>query len=242
MKTRVLFCFFCLGFVLATSHAEEVTPLPIYPGSKVTFELNLRQDNFLPAVRRLIALCPLFSQLAERAAVQTSRGEPQEESDGLQGPKIPPDFAQVMFKQMSQEIAKSLPEALKGLECVSVAFYEVPRGIKPSQVLDFYMQKIGLTKGWQSVFRIEVGQVIRIYAKPGLEGLFMFAQQDNKVVAVRTNGKIDIDLIAQILAKYAPALSGVTQSGRPEPPSSQTSPPPGQSAEPTTGETHPAVE
>ncbi|MCL6518513.1 MAG: hypothetical protein K6T99_01655 [Armatimonadetes bacterium] len=204
MSLRTVFA--CTALIVLTMvsplfPAEEMlSSLPVYPGGKVDFELNIAEDDFLPAFRHLLLAVPIFA-----GKMATSFPTSEAAKDGVPGthPVDPKTYMRI-----SSEIAKELQAATTGLKQFSVVTYRIDNAVKREQVANFYMQKLGLTKGWRSIMRVDSPLCMcRIYAKPGIEGIFVLIVQFDRIIASRTSGKIDFVAISRTLEKYLPAIS-----------------------------------
>ncbi|MDI6828550.1 MAG: hypothetical protein QME62_08720 [Armatimonadota bacterium] len=218
--------FICTILVLLTVvhplfSAEEALPLlPIYAGGKVDFELNIAEDDFLPAFRQFLALAPVLKIAGgfPTPAVDEEKKAPTQAID--------PE----MRAKMSKDFIKHLQAAIEGLRQFSVAVYRIPSDVRSDQIANFYMQKLGLTKGWRSILRVDLPQgMFRIYAMPNLEGIFGLITQNDRVIVGRTIGKIDLAAISVLWVKYFPAIAEHMQEVKPQPSTSeQVSPVPEQ--------------
>ncbi len=179
------------------SAEETLHLLPIYTGGKVDFELNVSEDDFLPAFRQFLGLAPVLKIVGfpPTAADQEKKTSPQ---------AVDPE----MQAKMGEDFVKHLQAAIKGLRQFSVAVYRIPPDVRSDQIANFYMQKLGLTKGWRSILRVDLPQgMFRIYAMPNLEGIFGLIIQNDRVIVGRTIGKIDLASISTLWAKYFPAIA-----------------------------------
>lgn len=201
MRSRLLLHFLILGIMLSTAvlyAAEADSPIPVYPGSKVEFELNLTQKDFLPVIRQYISLVP--GVLAGFIA----GGEE-------------PAGANPMAALASQDVINQVQAALAGLNLVSVVAYKPPKEVSAEKVVDLYVKELGLSKGWLTTLRVDQDQgTVRLYVKPELTAMFGVMVDADQVAAFRTDGKIDLVAIGKLAAKYAPLIAshvGMSSSG-----------------------------
>jgi len=206
MRSRLLLLFFILGIMLSTAAlyaAEADSSIPIYPGSKVEFELNLTQRDFLPVIRQYISLVP--GVLAGFIAGSQPMGG--EEPTGVNP----------MAALASQDVIEQVQAALAGLNLVSVVAYKPPKNVSAEKVIDLYAREMGLSKGWLTTLRVDQDQgTVRLYVKPELTAMFGMMVDANQVAAFRTDGKIDLVAIGKLAAKYAPMVAahvGMSSSG-----------------------------
>ena len=180
--------------------------LPMYPGAKFQFEMNLTEKDFLPAIKQFLPTVPRIVGTAV----------PELGPSAAQGDK-PEQMAKLRADLMGETIAKELTAALAGLTKVSVTGYNVPKGIGSDKIADFYMLKLGLSKGWLQTLRAEDPRgSFRLYVKPELEGMFGFGVQNTQVVVFCTEGRIDFEKIGKLAGELIPmALS--MRSGPPAP-------------------------
>jgi hypothetical protein len=165
----------------------------IYPGSKLVFDVNLTEQDFLPALKQAL---PGMA--------------------GLVGTRIP-GYSPAAPSEQLDALAKEVVDSLKGLKSVSVAYYELanPDGAKITQ---FYAPKIGLTEGWNPVVRLDTPKGgFRLYVKPGLEEMFSLAVAPNGYVVVHTTGPIDATRLAELAAKTIPQIISSRPAPVPEP-------------------------
>lgn len=214
MKSRL--CFLCVLFLISCLgvKAQQAQPLPIYPGSKVALEIDVTESDFLPAMLQLLSVVPMFATPEGKSSSAISPEE-RVDSEQLGTGTAKPQVAETIVKVFNEELSRSLQEAFKELKRLSVVSYVLPKNARASQVCEFYMQKLGLTKGWRNVLRVENTQVLRIYAKPGLEGVFVFARSDDRVLVARTEGKINLDPLMQLVAKFGTAFAEVFKQSAP---------------------------
>jgi len=205
MRLHIVLTFVILltvGCIIPAFAAEQPAPLPAYPGSRVEFELNLTHKDFLPVIRQVIMEIPKFLPamlvLADGPPAKTEKRE----KDGATAER------HVGWVGLIGSAAKDLESALADLRAVSVMRYRLPEGAESEKIADFYLQKLGLTKGWMSTLRLEPspGTTVRLYVRPDLEGTFGFVAEPSGVVAIRTEGKIDFTAITKWAAKFAPMV------------------------------------
>ena len=193
--TRIILAVVLLTLVVAmVGYSAE----SVYPGSKLVFDMNLTEKDFLPALKRAL---PAMT--------------------GIIGSKIP-GAPEGMETPQFDALAKEVVAALDGLKSVSVAYYELA-GVDAGKLTQFYAPKIGLNEGWNPVVRLESpkGQGgFRLYVKPDLEEMFSLAVAPKGYVMVHTTGKIDATKLAELAAKTIPQIMSSRQSvpqAEPEP-------------------------
>lgn len=201
MRSRLPLFLITLGIMLSTAvlyAAEADSSIPVYPGSKVQFELNLTQRDFLPVIRQWISLVPGVM------AGFVARSEPAEGAkQGGVEPEVDPNAALA-----SQEVMDVIQTALGGLNQVSAVSYKPPKDVCPEEVIELYAQKLGLSKGWLTTLRVDQDKVsVRLFVKPELTAMFGVMVNPNQVAAFRTDGKIDLAAIGSLAAKYAPLIA-----------------------------------
>ena len=151
--------------------------------------MNLTEKDFLPAVKQLL---PTMSDIAAQKVGHIAN--------------MPYDV-----------LAKSVIEALQGLKSVSVAYYELANP-EAGKITQFYVPKIGLTKGWNPIVRMESPQgSFRLYAKPELEEMFSLAVAPKGYVVVHTTGPIDMTRLAELAAKIIPEIMSRRPAPKTEP-------------------------
>ena len=172
----------------------------IYPGSKLVFDMNLTEQDFLPALKK--ALPGLAGMASARipgipeVAQQASAGEAALSYDAL---------------------AKEVIAAVDGLKSVSVAYYELANA-DGAKLTQFYAPKIGLTEGWNPVVRLDTPKGgFRLYVKPGLEEMFSLAVAPKGYVVVHTTGPIDATKLAELAAKTIPQIMSRQAAPKAEP-------------------------
>ena len=158
----------------------------VYPGSKLVFDMNLTEKDFLPTVKKVLPAMMGFASARIPGVPQAG-----------ENPAVSYD-----------ELAKEVVASLDGLKSVSVAYYELA-GVDAAKLTQFYAPKIGLNEGWNPVVRVESpkGQgSFRLYVKPDLEEIFSLAASPKGYVVVHTTGKIDATRLAELAAKTIPAI------------------------------------
>lgn len=193
--------------VLPVMGAEaSVGSLPVYPGGKFQFEMNLTDKDFLPAIKQFIPMLPgIVGAAVPEFAPSAAQGDKAEQ------------LAKLRADLMGEKISHGLSAAVAGLTRISVTGYSVPKGVGSDKIAEFYMLKFGLSKGWQQTLRVEDARgSCRLYTKPDLEGMFGFGMQNTQVAVFRTEGRIDVEQIAKLVGDLIPmALS--MRSGPPAP-------------------------
>ena len=221
MRSRMTLA--CMGFVLAVSVLpalaanEPAAPLPVYPGGKLTLELNLTERDLLPMVRNLIVMLP--------GLLGATSGEKERTASGDQKPG---GAAATAVKDALGEgsVVAKLQKVMAGLRQVSVLCYEVPPAAEANRIADFYMEKLGLTKGWQSAVRLEQPRSsFRLYTRPDLEGMFGLLVKDSRVTAFRTVGKVDLTDLGELVACFAAARESELKPAGAEKPETTTGKP-----------------
>ncbi len=191
----------------------------MYPGGKVELELNLTEKDFLPLVREAIMEIPSCLPTILAGEMPTDTAKPQQEG-------VETEVSGVSWLGLVGVAAKELQEALAGLEQISVIRYRLPEQAPSEQIADFYLGKLGLTKGWMSTLRLEPGRgvMVRLYVKPDLESMFGLMVEPSGVAAVRTEGKVDLTAIGKWAARFIPlvVLDRRTETHAPAPPAQKT--------------------
>lgn len=206
---------------IASAAVETTVSLPVYPGGKVGFELNLTEKDFLPALKELLPTIPglVFS----RAGVAPPKTEATPDEPGT---SKPPSWANEAVGQMINDtLVKELQAAIADLDRVSIVMYAIPEEVSSDQLADFYMRKLGLSKGWQSTLRANDPNgrgFVRLYTKPDLAAMFGFVQGKGQVLAFATDGRIDMLAVSRIISKFLPMMmfTGPVQTspeGEPQP-------------------------
>lgn len=174
------------------------TTLPIYPGAKVFLEINLSQEDLLPAVKQLLVVIPSALRGINSSHTESGAGQTQ--------PQKPPSTELGIDLCTLANDIDDIKDAMKDLDRVSVVVYQLPSTTAIEKLPDFYMQKLGLTKGWTSIVRIQdSNQVFRMYSKPGMEGIFVLSVRYPTVVAMQTHGKLDVAKLGKILVNTVTA-------------------------------------
>ena len=216
MRSVALVLLVCLA--LPACAAVPGDSLPIYPKGKLDFEMTLTEKDFLPAIKQFI---PMIPEIAGKAL----------EAEGGKGEAA----SKALASTINEEFIKELSAAISGLTKVSVMSYAVPKGVTSANIADFYMQKLGLSKGWQRTLRAEQGDsFVRFYVKPDLEAMLGIAMEKQKVFTVCTEGKIDFARLTKLAGKLIPMAIGMrgTQQPQPEaPPTVEVTPEPAPPAE-----------
>lgn len=195
-----------IGMAAYSAGAESV-----YPGSKLVFDMNITEQDFLPALKKAL---PGMT--------------------GIIGTRIPgaPQGAETAeFDAMAKEVVA----ALDGLKSVSVAYFELA-GVDAAKLTQFYAPKIGLNEGWNPVVRMMDPKgkgSFRLYVKPDLEEIFGLASFPTGYVVVHTTGKIDATRLAELAAKAIPQIMSSRQPVPQAEPAPTTEPAPEPTPEPT---------
>ena len=156
----------------------------VYPGSKLVFDMNLTEQDFLPALKKAM---PGMAGIIGTRIPGAPQGAETAELDAM---------------------AKEVVAALDGLKSVSVAYYELA-GVDAAKLTQFYAPKIGLNEGWNPVVRMMDPKgkgSFRLYVKPDLEEIFGLASFPTGYVVVHTTGKIDATRLAELAAKAIPQI------------------------------------
>lgn len=194
MKTRILLIVIIL--VLATAISSYALPIiPLYPGAKVSTETNLTNKDFLPVIRQWMLLAPEILN-------STFQNNPDVGKDQVNNAQL-----DMLNSAFSEQSIKELEAAVSGLQSVSVIDCNLPKGVTSEKVSDFYMQKLGLSKGWTLTFRTEIPNgTIRLYTKENFESFFGFMNTPGKVTVFRTQGKIDLLKVSKWMTNVIPLL------------------------------------
>ncbi len=206
MRSRILLFLFVLGVVLSSAAlyaAEADSSIPVYPGNKVEFELNLTQKDFLPVIRQWIGLIP--GVVGKILATP----EPGQQPD--------PEMQQALA--VGAQAARELQAAFAGVNQISVIVYPQPMQVSADEVGAFYVKQMALGTGWTRpvMVRRKEGSV-QLYVKPDLAGMFGIAVGKGYVVAAKVDGKIDLVVFGRIFAELAPIIgmhSRVNVGGEP---------------------------
>lgn len=203
MRTRSMILLVCITAVIFAQSAYAAVQtsenLPVYPDGKVAIELNFTNNDFLPAIREFITLWPTFISAALAPGVMKS------EDKGVQ--VIQPFEA--IFAELNESFVPELQAAIADLNHVSVVAYTVPEKVKSDQIADYYMQKMGLSKGWTRSITVQDPKgsgSLRVYTKPDLEGIVGIGIQNTRVVVLRTQGKVDLAAITRLSGKMVPVI------------------------------------
>ena len=189
----------------------------VYPGSKLVFDMNLTEQDFLPALKKalpgLVGIASSRIPGIPEAAQQPSACEAALTYDAL---------------------AKEVLAAVEGLRSVSVSYYELAKP-NAAKLIQFYGPKVGLGEDWRPIVRVEdpKGQgSFRLYVKPGLEEMFSLAVAPKGYVVVHTTGPIDMTRLAELAAKIIPDMMSRQPAPKTEP-APEPSPEPGPAKAPT---------
>lgn len=199
MRSRLLLFLFILGVMLSSASlyaAEADSSIPVYPGSKVEFELNLTQKDFLPVIRQWIGLIP--GVIGKILATP----EPGQQPD--------PDMQQALA--VGAQAARELEAAFAGVNQISVIVYPQPKNVSADKIGDFYVQHAGLGKGWTRPLMVQRPEgSAQLYVKPDLAGMFGIAVGKGYVVAAKVDGKFDLVMIGKIFAELVPMIGMMRQ-------------------------------
>jgi ribosomal protein L7/L12 len=206
MRSRFLLFVLILGVMLSSAAlfaAEAASLIPVYPGSKVEFELNLTQKDFLPVIRQWIGLIP--------GVVGKIMATPE--------PGQQPDPAMQQALVAGALAAQQVQAALAGVNQISVIAYTQPKNVSADKIADFYIQKMALGKGWVRPFMVQRPEgSAQLYVKPDFAGMFGIGVGKGYVVAAKVDGKIDLVMLGRIFAELAPMIgmrSGINTGGEP---------------------------
>ena len=195
----ILTVLLAVSAMLATCAAYAV---PAYPESKLLMEMTLTDQDFLPAIKAFIPAMPGII-----SAVAKSEGEMPEGMESL----------------FSPEIGQDVSKAVSGLKSVSTSVFEM-KSADEEKLLEFYIQKFGLTKGWSQTLKGgDARGFIALYVKPGLEETFGLVVYPQGYIVSRTIGPVDVALLAKTFAKMIPAAITIAQQHRTQPVSTEVS-------------------
>ena len=211
----------------------KIATIPVYPKGSVAMEINLSDKDILPAINQLLTGVMDITLTPEDKANDCVSSGNQVAAAAGSGPS-----------GLSKAQLKEFKNAISGLKQVSAIYYSIPSSVKPAQVSDFYVMKLGLTKAWMPTFRVEnlydvakaampyvapgvdanavkpetFDMVVRLYTRPGLDGIFGFMAGRGQVMAFRTEGKIDLALIMKIGTQMIPNMTKPTAPAETIPP------------------------
>lgn len=194
MRLRLLPCLIALGLLVSAIPLQAQGPIPVYPGSKAEFELNLTQKDFLPLIRQWVGMIPGIAA-------------------GFAGAGGPPGQNQQLLA-MGQDAARVLQASLANVSQISVVAYPQPKNASMEQLADFYVREMGLDNGWLRTFmgsRPEGSAML--YVKPDLTAIFAAGAGRGYVAAARIDGKVDLEAIGSLVAKYAPMITQFATTG-----------------------------
>lgn len=184
-----------LGTIASSFAATGPNGIPLYPGSKINTETNMTNKDFLPVVRQWMLVMPEIL----KSILQSEPGMINDSSTGA--------IIDQLKSALSEESMKELEHAVSSLESVSTIDYKLPKGATSEKVSDFYMQKLGLTKGWTLTLRTEMPfGSLRLYTKADFESFFGFITVPGGVSVFRTKGKVDLLPITKWMTKVIPML------------------------------------
>lgn len=215
-------CLPVMVFAAPQPAPSGVQFLPVYTGSTINMETNLTDKDFLPIIRQWMTMIPSIMTMAMKT-----------DENASQAVSSDPNL-QALANACSEESLKELDNAISGLKLVSTIQYTLPGSTDTAKVADYYMLKLGLSKGWVQTLRIEDPRgTMRIYTKPNFESLFGFVITGNKVTSFRTEGKIDLAVISKWATKVLPlmfttfktsTIEEPAQTAQPEQPAPQAAP------------------
>lgn len=213
MRTRsviLLVSIICMVFAQNVFAAVPASGnIPVYPGGNVVVELSFTNKDFLPAIREFISLWPTFMSAAFAPAISKSNGQGDQPSQALEA----------MLSQMNETLVPELQAAIADMNQISIVGYTIPKKVKSNQMADFYMQKMGLSKGWMRSITVQDPKgsgSIRVYTKPDLESMLGIAVKESRVLVFQTQGKVDLAAIVRLSGKVTPILIS-TFAGHREP-------------------------
>lgn len=204
LKRIALFiAMLCIIAAVPTFAQTAMQKIPVYPGSKIKTEMNLTDKDFIPIVRQWIRIIPTLFELAIQS--DTSSVDNVGEIGAIQ----------TLF---DDESVKKLESAFSKLESVRIIDYTLPSGVDAAKVSDFYLQKLGLTKGWTLTIRTEgADSSFRLYSKPNFEGFFGLLVKQNEVTVFITAGRIDVPAISEWLMRAIPVFIKYSTFGQEAP-------------------------
>ncbi len=191
--------------VLLVSLVSGVIAAPAsFPGSKLVLELTFTEKDFLPAIKQFIPAMPgVMSQVL--GAKMPMGSEEQKKA----------------IVDAADLVAKNMVEALSGLKVVSVSAYNV-KSADPDKIADFYLTKLGLTKGWNQAIHMTDPNgkgSVRLYVKPDLEEMFGIFMDNSEYATIQTSGKIDVLKMTKTVTDMIPlAIEIATSANANKPP------------------------
>ncbi|MHB1001375.1 MAG: hypothetical protein ACYC27_19220 [Armatimonadota bacterium] len=202
----VLACIPAMSAVVPKTSAPAVQFVPVYPGSSIEMETNLTDKDFLPIVRQWLTLMPgIVSSIV-------IPNDPAIKQEIEKDPRI-----SALMQACNEKSLKDLEIAISGLKLISAIQYSIPKNADQNKLADFYMQKLGLSKEWTLTLRVEDPKgTMRLYSKPDFEGLFGYVISPEKVMAFRTQGKIDLVSVSNWVTKIIPIIIESTKVQVPE--------------------------
>lgn len=182
LRVRIILAMLVVASLVTATSAFGASDA--YPGAKLMFQMNLTESDFLPALKQFLPALPdTISEIAKQH-------DPN---------------AEALAKFPVKDLAQDLIYALEGLKSVSVTGYDI-KGADSGKLVQFYTEKMGLTKGWLSVIKADHPQgVARLYVKPGVEEMFGLGVHPKGYVVVHTTGKIDTARLGKLASKLLPA-------------------------------------
>lgn len=207
MLLRTLVVLVLLGSLISGVVAAPAS----FPGSKLVFEMTFTEKDFLPAIKQFIPAMPgVMSQVL--GAKMSGGSEEQMKA----------------ITDAADMVAKNMVEALSGLQSVSMAGYGV-KSADPDKIADFYLTKLGLTKGWSQTLRVTDPNgkgSVRLYVKPDLEETFGIFSDKSQLITFQTKGKIDVLKVTKTITDMIPlAIQIATTSNMNKMPVPEPAPP-----------------
>lgn len=202
MRSRILLSLIILGIVLSAVPLLAQGAIPVYPGSKPEFALDLTQKDFLPVIRQFIGMVPgLVGKIVG--------AQPSGQAD--------PELEQALAA--GAQAAQAVSAALAGVNQISVVAYPMPKKLSVDKVSDFYIQKAGLSKGWLRPVMVQRPEgSVQLYVKPDMAGIFGFAVGKGYVVAAKVDGRIDLVGLGKVLSELLPMIGMHAMGGVQEQP------------------------
>lgn len=224
-RSILLSAVLILAIYAISMAAPPIKPIPLYPGAKINMETNLTDKDFLPIIRQWIGAIP---------SIITSglQGDPEMAKKLANDPRVA-----ALQSVVNEQSMKDLEAAISGLKSITAIDCTIPKSATDAKVSAFYMQKMGLSKGWTLTLRSEspMGR-IRLYTKQDFESFFGFLVSPGRVDVFRTQGKVDLVTLTNWITKIIPMVMSA-----PAPPSvTMPAPEPAAPAAPTPAEPAPA--
>lgn len=157
-----------------------------YPGARLSFQMNLTDKDFLPALKEFLPAIPGIIQDAQKSGKKI---------DGM--PQLPYD-----------EIAKAIVDSLAGLKTVTVTGYDL-QPLDTAKITQFYAEKMSPAKGWNRLLMVDkAGIALGAYSTTNADQLFGFVTYPKGYITVQTSGKIDVAKFGDIVSKILPSVTG----------------------------------